>query len=310
MAGSAAIIGAGIAGLACASRLAEAGWQVTLFDKGRGPGGRMASKVVTAQGLRFAFDYGAQYLTARDPAFIAQVMDWERQGVVARWPAMDDDAWVGVPGMNAPVAHMAAALDVRWSMHIRALRRDADGWRLLHDEMTEGPFDVAILALPAEQTAGLAAPIDPALAELARAHPSDPCWTVLLGFDTGFSAPDTLSAADPIDWAARNSAKPGRESGEAWTIHATADWSRRHVESDRTSVTASLLRALEERVGTLPVPVHATAHRWRYARSGKAGAGAYHRAETRLAACGDWLIAPRVESAWLSGRQAADLVMA
>ncbi|MGO7251564.1 hypothetical protein ACCS63_35100, partial [Rhizobium brockwellii] len=83
----------------------------------------MASKVVTAQGLRFAFDYGAQYLTARDPAFIAQVMDWERQGVVARWPAMDDDAWVGVPGTNAPVAHMAAALDVRWSMHIRALRR-------------------------------------------------------------------------------------------------------------------------------------------------------------------------------------------
>ncbi|QXT34664.1 NAD(P)-binding protein [Sphingomonas sanguinis] len=310
MAGSAAIIGAGMAGLACAARLAEAGWRVTPFDKGRGPGGRMASKVVTAQGLCFVFDYGAQYLTARDPGFVAQVEDWGRQGVAARWPAAGDDTWVGMPGMNAVVAHMAAVLDVRWSTHIRTLRRDADGWWLTHDAMTEGPFDAVVLALPAEQTADLAEPSDTALARLARANPSEPCWTVLLGFDTAVSAPDILSAADPIDWAARNGAKPGRGGGEAWTIHATPDWSRRHVESERTSVTASLLRALEERVGTLPVPVHATAHRWRYARSGKAGIGAYHRPDIALAACGDWLIAPRVESAWLSGRQAAEMLLA
>ena len=37
-----AIIGAGMAGLTCASRLAEAGHDVAVFDKGRGPGGRMA----------------------------------------------------------------------------------------------------------------------------------------------------------------------------------------------------------------------------------------------------------------------------
>ncbi len=310
MAGSAAVIGAGMAGLSCATRLVEEGWHVTLFDKGRGPGGRMASKVVTAQGMTFAFDYGAQYLTARDPNFIAQVARWAGQGVVARWSAAGEDGWVGVPGMNALVAHMAAELDIRWSTHIRALWRDGDGWRLGHDELAEGPFDVAILALPAEQTADLAAPIDSTLSGLAKAHPSDPCWTVLLGFETGLSAPDRVSACDPIDWAARNTAKPGRSGGEAWTIHATPDWSLRHMDSDRLSVTASLLRALEERVGMLPIPVHATAHRWRYARSGKAGVGAYHRRDTGLAACGDWLIAPRVESAWLSGRQAAERVIA
>ncbi|HIV79324.1 MAG TPA: NAD(P)-binding protein [Candidatus Sphingomonas excrementigallinarum] len=309
MAGSAAIVGAGMAGLSCATRLAEAGWRVALFDKGRGPGGRMASKVVTAQGLCFAFDYGAQYLTARDPAFVAQVRDWERQGVAARWPAAGEDGWVGMPGMNTLVTHIAEPLGVAWSTHIRAIRRDHDGWWLSHDERTEGPFDILVLALPADQVPALAAEHDPALVELAEAHPSEPCWTVLLGFETRLSAPDILSAADPIAWAARNGAKPGREGGEAWTIHATPDWSRRHVESDRTSVTASLLRALEEQVGTLPVPVHATAHRWRYARSGKAGIGAYHRPDIALAACGDWLIAPRVESAWLSGRQAADTLI-
>ncbi len=95
--------------------------------------------------------------------------------------------------------------------------------------------------------------------------------------------PDILSAADPIDWAARNGAKPGREGGEAWTIMPRP--TGRGVMSKATGprVTASLLRALEEQVGTLPVPVHATAHRWRYARSGKAGIGAYHRPDIALA---------------------------
>ena len=71
-----AIVGAGIAGLSCALRLQDAEHDVTLFDKGRRPGGRMASKRVTAMGPSFAFDYGAQHLTARDPDFVAQVARW------------------------------------------------------------------------------------------------------------------------------------------------------------------------------------------------------------------------------------------
>ena len=314
MVGSAAIIGAGMAGLSCATRMAQDGWRVALFDKGRRPGGRLSSKVVMADGQSFAFDYGAQYMTARDPTFVAQVEVWARDGVVAPWPAAGEDAWVGVPGMNAIPTHMAAPLAPRWSTHIRELMRGSDGWWLGHDAGREGPFDAVILAIPTEQVPALAAAHAPDLAERAEAHSSDPCWTVMLGFETVLSAADILANGDagdsPIDWAARNSAKPRRDGGEAWTIHATPEWSRRHLESDTASVTASLLRALEERVGTLPSPTYAAAHRWRYARSGKAGIGAWHRPDLGLAACGDWLIAPRVESAWLSGRQAAEAVLA
>jgi predicted NAD/FAD-dependent oxidoreductase len=306
--GSAAIVGAGMAGLACAAELVEAGWRVALFDKGRHPGGRMSSKTVRAEGLDFAFDYGAQYMTVRDPGFVEQVRAWEGDGVTAPWPVMGEDSWVGVPGMSAILAHMAEPLAPRWSTHIRALTRDDDGWHLDHDGGREGPFDAVVLALPAEQVLALAGQHAPELAALAMASSSAPCWTVLLGFDTGLPAPDRLDAAGPIDFAARNGAKPGRHGGEAWTIHATADWSRRHLESDAAGVTALLLRALEERVGTLPTPVHAAAHRWRYARSARAGIGAYHAPAIGLAACGDWLLAPRVESAWLSGRQAAEMM--
>jgi renalase len=83
---SVAIIGAGMAGLSCANVLADSGWTVTLFDKGRRPGGRMASrKIETAHGPA-TFDFGAQYFTVRDAGFAAEVARWEEAGMAARWP--------------------------------------------------------------------------------------------------------------------------------------------------------------------------------------------------------------------------------
>ena len=41
-----AIIGAGMAGLSCADALRDEGHEIALFDKGRGPGGRMSTRRV------------------------------------------------------------------------------------------------------------------------------------------------------------------------------------------------------------------------------------------------------------------------
>ncbi len=300
-----AIVGAGMAGLACGQALRAAGHGVVLFDKGRRPSGRMAARTIDAGAARFAFDYGAQYMTARDPAFVAQAAAWQAAGVAAPWLAAGADAWVGTPQMDAPLAAMAATLDVHWSTHVTAIGRDDDGWWLSSDTARFGPYVRLVVALPAEQAAALAAGADDALAALASAHASQPCWTAMFGFDRRIDAPDMLDGDAVIDTALRNPAKPGRSESESWTLHATPEWSVRHIEEDRDTVAGLLLAALTARIGDLPEPVHAAAHRWRYARSGAAGIGRYHDPATGLAACGDWLLAPRVESAWLSGRQAA-----
>jgi monoamine oxidase len=57
------IIGSGIAGLSCADRLTSFGHEVCLFDKGRGPGGRMSTRRVEVEGHTLSFDHGAQYFT-------------------------------------------------------------------------------------------------------------------------------------------------------------------------------------------------------------------------------------------------------
>lgn len=302
------IIGAGMAGLSCATALKHRGHDVVLFDKGRGPGGRMSTRRLTTPAGQVGFDHGAQYLTARDPGFVEQVERWSHAGHAARWPDAGTDAWVGTPAMNAPVRAMAEDVDVRWSSRVEAL--DFDGrWHLRGDGIDAGRFDAAIVAVPAEQVTPLIEAHDPAAAGLARSAPSDPCWTVMAAFgDRVPVGPDRLTDHGIITSAVRNSAKPGRAGPEAWVLQATADWSREHLEDDPASVEAALLEAFVADVGAaMPAKIASSVHRWRYARSGALGRGALWFADRRLGICGDWLLGPRIEAAWLSGQALAGI---
>ena len=114
---------------------------------------------------------------------------------------------------------------------------------------------------------------------------------------------------DVIGWAARNSSKPGRIGPESWVVQASPVWSRLHVEADPEWVTASLKEALSNMLDIPLPPVSGeSCHRWRFARSGADGSGALFDRVHRVGLCGDWLIGPRVEAAWLSGKALAEQI--
>lgn len=302
------IIGAGMAGLSCAQALDHQGHDVIMFDKGRGPGGRMSTRRIDTPLGEAAFDHGAQYLTARDAAFVAQVDRWAQDGHVARWSAAGADAWVGTPVMNAPIRAMASDCDVRWNTAVHTLTYDGsfDGeWRI-GDER----FDAAIVAVPAEQVAPLVATHDAALADAARSAVSDPCWTVMAAFDGPVPIDrDRLTDYGIMTSAVRNSAKPRRTGPEAWVLQAGAEWSRAHLEDDADTIERALLAAFADHVGAgSPAIVATSVHRWRYAKAGALDRGAIWNSDIRLGACGDWLLGPRIEAAWLSGQQLAALL--
>ena len=77
------VIGAGMSGIACARSLQSAGVPVRMIDKGRGIGGRVATRRVDLAGEVITFDHGAQYLDqSADAAMIADLAG----GAISAWP--------------------------------------------------------------------------------------------------------------------------------------------------------------------------------------------------------------------------------
>ncbi len=306
------IIGAGMAGLTCATRLAKAGLNVRVLDKGRGPGGRMAARRAEIAGETVSFDHGAQYFTARDEGFRETVAAWEELGVVARWPAAGDEAWVGVPGVNGPIRAMAEPLGVGWGVRALSLCRGEGGW---HVDTGEKTFtaDTVLVAIPAEQASELLQESAPDFAAIPAGVSSEPCWAVMAGFAQSLEIDnDTFRDAQaPVSWAARNSSKPLRTGTETWVLHASPQRSREILDLPKEEVGPLLLDDFFRQTGAHPVaPIHLTAHRWLYAQPGALeGEAARFDAEARIGIAGDYLHSPRVEGAWISGNALAEQVL-
>ena len=329
-----AVIGAGMAGIACARTLMQAGHQVTVFEKSRGAGGRMATRR-TEFG---SFDHGTQYFTVRDTRFEralktaqAQVTPWqvntvhimdEAGRVVAAAQPQSHKHWVARPGMNSLARFWAEPIaDIHLQTLVTRIERDRlspDRWQL----QTDGPgaesqvhagFDAVLLALPSVQAAALlrASQQLPAVQKQLAEVQVAPCWTLMLAFPQA-SAPlgpawhAARSTHHRIAWLARESSKPGREAVERWTVQASPQWSERHLEDDDERVKAKLLRAFTEVTGIRAEPGHAQVHRWRYAQTMQAlGQSHLWQPEAGIGLCGDWCLGRRVEDAFVSGLELA-----
>lgn len=297
----AAVIGAGAAGLAAARALH--GFEVTVFDKGRGVGGRLATRRVETPLGQALFDHGAQYATARDPAFAAAICDGVEVWQARFEPAAREARLVGRAGMSSLGKALAAGLDVRLSTEVAPPRQESGLWRVISISGEDfGAFDTLIVATPAEQAVRLleAAPI---LAEEAAAARTAPCWAVMAVFPQPLALPfDAIRfEAGALGWAAREGSKPGRTPVEAWTLHATPEWSRANLERPAEEVAAELAAEF-----THATPGFLGAHRWRFAQVEQAAGSAFGwDPDLRLGVCGDWRLGPRVELAWQSGRELA-----
>lgn len=306
-----AIVGAGIAGLAAARLLREAGIACTVFEKSRGLGGRMATRRVES----WQFDHGAQYFTVRGVRFADLTQAWRRDGNAAEW---FDGAFVGSPGMTAPARAMAQGIDVVTGCQVLALRHAVEGWTLLSAEGPvaapgNGRFSAVLLAVPAPQARPLAESggvTFPALEDVRYA----PCWALMLGFgaDPGKVESHVRDRDGDVAWIARNSSKPGRPQDiHTFVAHAGPGWSRRNLELSADSAAREIWEHARRLSGFSAEPVFAAAHRWRYALVEKpAGAASLWDAASGIGACGDWCLGPRVESAFDSGEALARNVIA
>ena len=309
-----AVIGAGISGLACARELQSLGISVDVFEKSRGPSGRMS----TRRTQDWSADHGAQYFTARDPRFIEEVQSWLQAGTVAIWePKLkvyeaktwrdshsQDIRYVGTPHMNSTGKYLAEGLSIQYETTISQLERREHQWHLQCSESDEitALYDFVVLAIPAPQASTLLKGLDSRATDIADSAQMKACWTMMAylpnqlnrDFDAAFINQEIIS------WICQNGSKPMRQ-GSTWTIHGSPDWSQDHVELSKEDAQYQMVQCLTS-LGFNCEDADISMHRWRYASGGlKNGIGYLLLPIIGLGLCGDWLNGGRVEGAWLSG---------
>jgi renalase len=254
-----AVIGAGIAGLACARTLLQAGHRVTVLEKAPTVGGRMT----TRQTDYGSFDHGVQYFTVRDARFkkaLATVAPYckpwtgklveilNADGQLGSPSKQVKDRWVGAPTMSTIAeqwaAPFAATADLRLNTEVTRLERsptDPTRWQLtthiqLADETAVDAhlvgFDQVVLATTAATAQLILANSlkinDSAFAGVQslraalRGVKVAPCWTVMLAFPL---AADPAVAVGPRWDTARSSAHR-----VAWVNRETGKSGRQGVE--------------------------------------------------------------------------------
>lgn len=328
-----AVIGAGIAGAACAAGLHQAGEQVSLFEKSRTAGGRMATRRVTWTDPEGAarmteFDHGASWFHARHPRFRAALARAQQAGCVLPWQPQVHAAWpapryrpafVAAPQMPALCRHLLGDVPLATDHAVQRLQRDGEGWQLVLDGGRHvGPFDQVLLALPPAQAAVLLAGHQDRWADELVAIRMQACWT-LMAVSNDVDWPWDAADIDrgPLARVVRNDRKPGRspQLGYAsWVAHATPAWSAAHLEAPPLDVASTLAAALAALLPAGPLHwQHRAAHRWRYAvpvDPAAPGRECQFDGDLGLGVCGDHFGAGTVESAWRSGDELADTVCA
>lgn len=304
------VIGAGLAGLTLARELSTDSTKVVVIEKSRSAGGRLSTRRTDVG----SFDHGAQYLTNRTVGFSKLLDQLSRSADLAAWNPDGKDSthtwWVGQPGMSAVGKALAKGLDITYQTRARSISRQDENF-IVHTQAAEGDGPVyrasrVVAAVPAPQALDLLEPLDPVFAQL-RSVSMAPCWSAMLAFDVPLPQGRDLirgQDGDTLALIARNGSKPNR-TGETFVLHATPEWSRKHIEAGRDAVKAAMLQALRQQTGLaqeLPEPIHCEVHRWLYALVEKPLDQPFlGNAQNTLFACGDWCIGGRAEAAHQSG---------
>ena len=313
-----AIIGAGISAITIAQNLKNI-TNVTLFEKSRGVGGRMALR----RSGPYEFDHGAQFFTAKSEDFKNFIAPLIKENVIKQWNArfaefknnklLRKTIWnseyphyVGVPGMNSICKYLSLELDIKLNTKVNKIVKNTNNrWELFDEKLKNlGEFDWVISTAPAIQSAEILSKNFKYHTDLLGRKMLG-CFSLMLGFKKALplSWDAALIRDADISWVSINSSKPNRTESFAMLIHSTNVWAEKHLSDNYQDVALFLNKETSRIIGyDTSKADHIDLHAWRYANIGKQNtSNLLIDYENRLATCGDWVTQGRVECAFEAG---------
>ena len=310
------VVGAGLSGLVAARRLRDSGHDVVVFDKGRSPGGRLATRRIGHARV----DHGAQFFTVRDDAFDTMVNAWRSAGLVHDWcrgfgAESDGFARYSVNGgMTALAKHLATGIDVRCSHLVFTIRPGTDrAWQVVIDDGAVEHADAVIVTCPLPQSYALlvTAEVEVPEALFRTEYDRTLCLLAVLDRPSAVPAPGGVQGASGFTFIADNQAK-GISDVPALTLHADPAWSADHWADAPADAHSALLQLAAPWSGDAQV-TESQLKRWTFATPRTIWPDRCWQADAARGAliiAGDAFAGPRVEGAALSGAAAAEAVLA
>jgi predicted NAD/FAD-dependent oxidoreductase len=317
------IIGAGIAGLMAGKKLQENGIKVTILDKGRGVGGRMATRRISKN----IFDHGAQFLTANDATFTQYISEWASKDIIRIWGKKADihpqngendkqNIYIGSNGMTSIAKYLATDLSVELNRRVEILNYFENHWEIKTNTQEVFESDAVILTAPLPQSLELLhsgnLPASNGIQAQLEEIKYHTCIALMVVYQEMVELPETGAlklSGEPLAWIADNRRKGISKGHSAITIHAGNEFSRMYWQQDDEMLAKNILYIA---AGWLKSSYSEyQLKRWKYSRPRTTFSQSYYKLPTKipLVLAGDAFGGPDIEGAALSGISAADTIL-
>lgn len=307
------IIGAGLSGLTAAHELIKNKWEVSVLDKGRGVGGRMA----TRRAGEARFDHGTQYFSTKTTDFQAFTQNIIQKNIAKEWNLQEGDKTfshprvIGIDGMNSIPKFMAEGLNIKTNEKVISISETENGCKVTTEGGNYYEADALICTAPAPQAIELLQNSELAFAAietLQNIHyqPSIAIMAILKT-KTNIPSPGGISLENGnISWIADNFQK-GISPIFSATIHANPVFSLAHFDDDMIQIGHQLLSEITDLIPADAVESFQV-HRWRYSLASERYADNFLVSSTTkfpLIFAGDGFGIGSIEGAFISGKSAA-----
>ena len=324
------VIGSGISGISAANTLIKNKKQVLILDKARNSGGRLSTRFHP----KFSFDHGAQFFTTKDKEFSQIVQKALQTKDIAIFDHPEKGTvYMGNPVFRPFISKLTGPLEIMQNALVTHIQKPEDRpdehWSISIADVPAVFSKNIILTMPATQANVLLPSYLKKLKLTTSQAIYEPCISILAGVEVPLSSsifPGNTKLLDkPIllqkgniswsiaKWSCSN------ENNTAYlsvVIHSTPEFSSKHIEQDVINFSNCLWEEWRSHIKTddifkvsaLPKNIsYLKGHKWRYARVTKTADQKCERTNQKhsIAVAGDWLEGPRIESAWISGRNAA-----
>ena len=308
------VIGSGISGATIANLLNKK-FQVNLYDKGRGPGGRASFKRIKGQ---IGFDHGTQYFSPKTIEFKKFVNRLIKIKILKKWSGnhiflnskkkenKKHIKIIGKKGNNDICKFLLKKVKCFYQSEVKKIYYKNKLWFLLFTDGKIRTYKGVILTCPFPQLKKLSEKfINNTF--IKRKLKMDANITVMIAIKKNKESPSSFVFDDPIlGWAGNeNTKKRFKSKYDLWTLQSTFKWANKNIDKNKKNLKKNSKILIDKFFKLTKIKktkvIYSINHGWKYSSNSKPlKIRSYWDPNKKLGVCADWFIGPRLESGWIS----------